>query len=253
MFLFILCIFIIGLFFGSFFNVVIDRLPREENFFVGRSHCDFCGHSLSWYDLFPLFSFLFLRGKCRYCHRFIGWKYPLIELITGVSFAFVILQNPSLSFVDSIFLVGIVSCLVIIFFTDLFSGIIPDVILFPLAFFAVVRVAILHQSILPFLVASLSAGLFFLFLYFITRRKGIGFGDVKYAFVMGALLGSPGIIIGLYVAFLTGALIASILIVVRRKSFGNTIAFGPFLVMGTIISLFWQNPLWSILLHIIGY
>src|SRR5262245_30642435 len=80
-------LFFFGLLVGSFLNVVIDRLPRGENFFIGHSHCDYCKRTLAWYDLFPLFSWIFLLGRCRYCGKFIGWKYPLIESITAFSFA----------------------------------------------------------------------------------------------------------------------------------------------------------------------
>ena len=252
MILYLVLFFIIGIFLGSFFNVLIDRIPREEGFLVGRSHCDFCGHTLSWYDLFPLFSFLSLKGTCRYCHTFIGWKYPIIELTTGLSFAFIAAQSASGSFLETILLLGITSCFVIIFYTDLFSGIIPDSILTVLLLLEGIRFFVVPSPLFPVLFSFLGAGLFFLCLYLMTRRKGIGFGDVKYAFVMGLLLGFPGIIIGLYIAFLTGALIALILIVGRKKTFGSTISFGPFLVLGTFIALFWETPLWELLKHIIG-
>lgn len=252
MILYVILLFVIGIFFGSFFNVLIDRIPREEGFMVGRSHCDFCGHTLSWYDLIPLVSFFSLKGTCRYCHRFIGWKYPVIELTTGFSFAFVALQSIPFSFLETILLLGITSCLLIIFYTDLFSGIIPDIILAVLFLLEIIRFFVVQQSLFPVLFSFLGAGLFFLFLFLVTKRKGIGFGDVKYAFVMGLLLSFPGIVIGLYIAFLTGALIALILIVGRKKTFGSTISFGPFLVLGTFIALFWETPLWELLKHIIG-
>lgn len=250
--IYVVLFFIIGVFFGSFFNVLIDRIPREEEFMVGRSHCDFCGHTLSWYDLFPLFSFILLKGKCRYCHTFIGWKYPVIEVTTGLCFAFTASQSVSASPIETILLLGIIGCILIIFYTDLFSGIIPDIILIPLFLLEITRFFVLHQAVFPVLVSFLGAGLFFLSLFFITRRKGIGLGDVKYAFAMGILLGFPGIIIGLYIAFLTGAMIALILIVERKKKFGSAIAFGPFLVLGTFIALFWGTPLWDLIKHIIG-
>lgn len=243
---------IIGLFIGSFLNVVIDRLPREETIFVGRSHCDFCHHELAWYDLVPLFSFLFLSGKCRYCKKFIGWKYPVIELTTGFMFALTSILISTGSLVYLCIMLGIVSCLLVIFFIDLFSGIIPDSMLITLGVLAFLRILLLHQAFLPIVLTILGAGIFFVSIFLATRGKGMGFGDVKYACIMGLLLPFPFIIPALYIAFLTGALIALILVMEGKKAMKSTIAFGPFLVVGTIVDIFWGMHLWTLFQKILG-
>lgn len=243
--------FLLGIIFGSFLNVIIDRLPRSETIIKGRSHCEYCHHTLAWYDLVPLFSFLFLKGRCRYCHKFIGLQYPLIELTTGS--AFLLIGNAFyFSPILLLLMLAIVSSLIVIFYTDLFSGIIPDAVLFVLGIVALLRIAITGGSFVFALLSGLGVGLFFLLIFLFTKGKGIGFGDVKYAVVMGLLIGFPNIIVSLYVAFLTGAAVALILVLVGKKRFKGQIAFGPFLVLGTLAGIFAGNILWTFFLHILG-
>jgi prepilin signal peptidase PulO-like enzyme (type II secretory pathway) len=135
----------------------------------------------------------------------------------------------------------IVSSLVVVFFTDLKYGIIPDKVIFPAALVSLLYLFINPNSlILSHLLSAGGGGLFFLFLFLITQGKGMGFGDVKFAFLMGLILGFPDIIVSLYIAFLTGAIVGCILIVWRKKKLvGTSIAFGPFLVLGTLLAMFW--------------
>jgi leader peptidase (prepilin peptidase) / N-methyltransferase len=242
-----------GLFIGSFLNVLIDRLPREENPFVGRSHCDYCNHKLAWFDLVPLVSFLMLQGKCRYCKKFIGWKYPLIETTTALLFVTTFIFLPyrllpypigSVQYLFSeLYYLFIVSSLLVIFFCDLFYGIIPDAIIIPASVGSFLYIVFTSFFSLPyFLLSGLGAFFFFFLLFAITKGKGMGFGDVKFAFLMGLILGWPNIFFSIYIAFLTGAIVASILIVWKKKKFfGTTIPFGPFLVFGTLFSLFYGS------------
>lgn len=243
----ILC-FIFGLFVGSFLNVLIDRIPRNESFLVGRSHCEFCNHTLSARDLVPIFSFVFLKGRCRYCKKFFGWKFPAIELITATSYflvSFFTSQNTMTLLYSLIF----TSAIIVIFFTDLWYGIIPDIILFPISILTLVYVYLFRQAeFLPNLLTGLICFSFFLGLYLITRRRGIGFGDVKLSFLIGLLLGFPAVVTGLYAAFLTGAIVSLILVVWGRKNFfGGSIPFGPFLILGMLIALLFSKTLISIL------
>lgn len=245
-------LFLIGIIFGSFLNVVIDRIPRRETILIGRSHCEYCSHPLSWYDLFPLFSFLFLRGKCRYCHKFIGWKYPIIEITSGLVFTLLPFFIPITQTFLFLITLAILLNLVVIFYTDLFSGIIPDIILIILFALTIIRIILFHINLPNSLLSCILAGLFFLLLFAGTKGRGMGFGDVKYAFIMGLLLGFPAIILGLYAAFLTGAAIALILVIARRKSFASAIPFGPFLVLGTVAAFLWGSYLWVIFLHLLN-
>ena len=244
-------LFFFGLFIGSFLLVVIERLPRGESVIYGRSHCDMCGHTLAWYDLLPLISYLMLGGKCRYCHKGYGFQYPFVELVTGFTFASLPIFFSSLS-IDKLVLMGIILCgLVVIFFCDLFYGIIPDIVSIIIGITSIFFVGFSSMLIQHFL-AGLGAFIFFFALYIGTRRRGMGLGDVKFAFVMGLLLGFPLIVMGLYLAFLTGAVIAIILIVSKKKHFQkDTISFGPFLVLGTYCSLIGGITLWNFLIKLL--
>lgn len=249
--------FVFGIFLGSFLNVIIDRIPNGESFIMGRSHCDYCKKKLSWYDLIPLFSFLLLKGRCRYCGKRISIYYLITEFTTGILFvlslSFFISKNPDI-FLNStvvtyfISLLTIIAFLAIIFFIDLKFGIIPDKIVYPSIFVTMVYLIASSQNIINNFIVGIVCFLFFLLLFMFTRKKGIGFGDVKYSFFMGFFLGFPKIIIGMYGAFLTGAFISLILVLAGKKKFkGGTIPFGPFLVLGTLAALFYGNQIAEIL------
>lgn len=243
--LFAFYIFILGLLIGSFLNVLIDRIPKRKLFKKRRSYCDSCKKTLEWYDLVPVFSFIFLQGKCRYCHFPLSLYYPIIELITGalfiITFVFIFGGNFQLDkILTLIYYLFIVSSFIVIFFTDLKYGIIPDKILFPAILVSLAYLFFIHNSLfVTHLLSGVGAFLLFLLLHLITKGKGMGFGDVKLVFLMGLFLGFLNTILALYLAFLTGAVVGLILILWgKRKFFGGKIPFGPFLVLGTLISLF---------------
>lgn len=248
-------LFLLGLAVGSFLLVVVDRLPRGESFFKGRSHCDHCKHTLSWKDLVPFFSFVFLNGRCRYCHKSLSIYYPLVELLTGILFVitYIAISHQSTYYLlhttyyiaTLLYFLFITCVLIVIFFTDLKSGIIPFPIVFPAIALVLLYILLTTDYMLPnHIFSALSAFLFFLILFLITRGRGMGFGDVVLAFFMGLLLGFPSIIVAFYIAFLTGTFISLILIIGKKKRFfGSTIPFGPFLIFGTYIAMFWGDKL----------
>ncbi len=256
--LLIISFFLLGLFIGSFLNVLVDRMPSEESSLKGRSHCDSCKHVLSLIDLIPIISFVMLQGKCRYCGHAMGLYYPLVELITGLLFAFsayFVLGGSTGAPVNSLHILSffllyylfLISTLIIIFFTDLKFGIIP--------FNAValgLSAVVLRQVLLPtpgimffnYILSAVGLFLFFLFIFLVTRGKGMGFGDVVYAFLMGFILGYPKVVLGFYIAVISGAVIPLVILGIKHKKIrGATIPFGPFLVAGTLISLFWGDLL----------
>lgn len=244
---FLIFIFIFGAFIGSFLGVIIYRLPRGESIVRGRSHCDHCKKSLTALDLIPLFSFFFLRRKCRHCGTKLSWFYPLVEIITGTLFVLTVLlvqENFQLQ-IDLLFHLFIISCLIIIFFIDLKHSIIPFSIIFPAIIISLLYILFVESNVLGnHFFAGLGAFLFFLLLFLITRGRGMGFGDVVYVFFMGLLLGFPQIVVGLYIAFVSGAVVSLILVGLKLKKLkGGIIPFGPFLVLGTLIALFWGQEL----------
>jgi len=265
----LLLLFIIGIFVGSFLNVVVDRLPRKETITRGRSYCEFCKNELAWYDLIPLLSFLILKGKCRYCHKKLSLYYPIIEFGTGILFAltylFIIsnfkfqISNEFLNYksiiINLTYYLFIVSSFIVIFFEDLKFGIIPDKVVFPAIILSLFYSLIVNpQSLTINLASAVGACAFFLILFLITKGKGMGFGDVKLSFLLGLILGFPKIILALYLAFLTGAFVGIILILWKKKrSIKDTIPFGPFLIIGSLLSLFLGNLILPQIISFLGF
>ncbi len=221
-------VFIFGACVGSFLNVLIDRLPKGQGVIAGRSRCDYCKNILHWYELVPLLSWVIQGGRCRRCHKRLSWQYPLVELVTGVGF---IILAPSYWLIFSVLLV--------IFMADLKEQIIPDSMVIAGVIGAIGVNGVIGENIL----AGMGASAFFLFLWLITRGRAMGLGDVKFAFLMGFLLGFPGIFVACYLAFLTGAGVGVILIVSGRKGLKSKISFGPFLIIGTVVTLVWSTQI----------
>ncbi|MBI2612165.1 prepilin peptidase [Candidatus Gottesmanbacteria bacterium] len=236
-------LFLLGICIGSFLNVVSDRLPRGLTL-GGRSRCDHCKKILGILDLVPVISYLLLSGKCRYCKRKIAWQYTAVEIVTGITFVILYIFFPlNLSF---FFRLILYSCLIAIFLADIKFRIIPDQLVILMGIAAIMLrfwdVTFGWEAIL----SGLALSFIFLILYLLTSGRGMGMGDVKFAFVMGLMLGFPVVIVGFYVAFLTGALVSIILILGGKKRFGQTIAFGPFLVLATVISDIFGDRLWEL-------
>ncbi|MFC1630117.1 prepilin peptidase [Patescibacteria group bacterium] len=250
-------VFLLGLTVGSFLNSVIHRLYTKESVFVSKdglakSYCPHCKHKLSWQDLIPLISFFFLNGKCRYCEKKISFQYPLIEFSTGILFVLVFqftafVHHATIgNFFFTLYLLFAVSALVVVFVYDLKHFIIPDRIIYP----AIVVTFVWY--ILSFLFlnvyskedlvyrafAAFVAATSFLVIVLISKGKWMGLGDPKLAFFMGFLLGFPDIFVALFLAFFIGAIIGVGLILLKRKTMKSEVPFGPFLVGGTVIALF---------------
>ena len=240
--------FLLGLAVGSFINLLIDRLPKGEDIIFKRSHCDFCRKTLRIADLVPLISFLFLKGRCRYCRRPLSLKYPLFELLTAFLFVFVYLKYPlsgSLESLVSLFYYWLaVSVLLVIFFIDLRHHIIPDGLTLILTLTTLFyQWLYLPQFFLSNILSGAGFMLLFLFLFLVTRGRGMGFGDVKLSFFIGMFAGFPKIIVVFYLAFLTGALLSLILVSMGKKKLKSTIAFGPFLVAAAFVGHFYGDSL----------
>lgn len=239
-------IFLFGLIVGSFLNYVIYRLSLENYSFYkdvfnvnNRSYCPHCKHILSWKDLFPVVSFVFLRGKCRYCHKKISWQYPLVELSTAFLFLFIYSSQFSLG--DMIFLFYVVSVLIVIFVFDLQHYIIPDKVLFPaIAISFVYRLfPFTVTGISNYVLAVLLASGFFLSIFLISRGTWMGFGDVKLAILLGLILGFPNILVALFLAFFLGAIVGIVIMTMGKKGLKSEVPFAPFLITGTWLALFW--------------
>ncbi|PIP24518.1 MAG: prepilin peptidase [Candidatus Nealsonbacteria bacterium CG23_combo_of_CG06-09_8_20_14_all_37_18] len=269
--MFSLIIFLFGLIIGSFLNCVIYRLALP-NFSLknlgglkGRSFCPLCKHELAWQDLIPVFSFIFLRGKCRYCREKISLQYPLVELAAGIIFLLVFLpwcnEFTPVNLL-SLWYFWIISCfLIVIFVYDLKHYIIPDKIIYPAIIIAGIfnlQFLISEEGSAPFftfapingssvfnysILAAILVAAFFLAIVLISRGKWMGIGDIKLAFLMGLFLGWPNILVALFSAFFIGAIIGVGLVLSGKKTLKSEVPFGPFLVTGTFIALFWGQEI----------
>ncbi len=256
-------IFIFGTAVGSFLNVLIDRLPKDESI-NGRSHCDYCRKKIAWYDMFPVLSFFILGGKSRCCKKKLSWQYPLIEIITGISFLLIFnfkfqISNQFLilNFITLISYFGLISCLIVIFVSDLKNHLISDYILLALFTFSL----LFHLTnsnqfqlfLTNFIPSALIVALPIFLIYFISKEKAMGLGDVYLVAIMGFLLGWKAGYIALYIAFVTGAIFGLIAILLKNKKLKSKVAFGPFLVIGTVTMLFWGGKILEMIMKIYSF
>ena len=242
--------FCFGTIIGSFLNCLLYRLEVNKSFVFGRSICPKCKHELAWNDLIPIFSFVFLGGRCRYCKKRISFQYPLIEIISGILLvALFWYAGPS---IELAFLAFIFFCMLAIFIYDLRHFIIPDKILFPLIFATFVYVSITNSIVLP-LLSALGAALFFLIIYLASKGKWMGFGDVKLAVFLGLFLSWPNIALGLFLSFVIGAIIGTGLMIFSNKGLKSEVPFGPFLITGSVIAFFWGQEIINWYLNLLGF
>lgn len=253
-------LFLLGLAVGSFLNVVIYRTVNEESVLKGRSKCPECGKKISWQHNIPLLSFIYLKGRCAHCGAKISWQYPVVELLTGILFVwwyvvgwgFFKLAGPLFVWVQPLFWLGVGVALLLVAVFDFKYGIIPDSLNGGLLFWVLLyRIGLVltdKMMVRDFWLAVIS-GLtltgFFYLLYWITKRKGFGLGDVKLAPSLGLMLGWPRIVVGIMAAFFTGAAVSLILLIGGKKKWKETIVFSPFLTLGSLIGLWWGDSIWS--------
>ncbi len=232
-----------GLVFGSFSNVLIDRIESGESALLGRSHCDFCKKTLRWYELVPVLSYLLQRGTCRRCHRSLSIQYPIVELMSACGYVVLYSVIPfGLPYVCAAIIFS--SCLVMAI-ADYKYQIIPDemVVLGSICSLVYVAVQAPYMQVLHHGIAAVGSMAFFYLLWFFTKGKGMGFGDVKLSGMMGLLLGFPSAIFAFYFAFLTGAALGVILILAKNKTLKSKIAFGPFLLLGLLFAIMFEKQL----------
>ena len=238
-FILYIIVFLYGTVIGSFVNVLIYRLPKGENIATEHSHCMTCGHKLRWYDLVPLFSWLALKGKCRYCKAKISVQYPVIEAVNGFGYVLVFAVNGfNLS---SILYALAFSMLVAITVIDWRTYEIPFGLNVAIAVIGAVHLAVDYRNWLYYLIGMVSVSGFLLLLYAITRGRGIGGGDIKLMAAAGLLLGWKHIIFALVIGCILGSVIHLIRMKVSGK--GRVLAFGPYLSAGILIAMLWGDEL----------
>jgi leader peptidase (prepilin peptidase)/N-methyltransferase len=237
----------IGAVIGSFLNVLIYRLPKNENFVTGRSHCPQCGTLIRWYDNVPIVSFLILRGKCRKCSAGISLRYPLVELLTA---AFFLLAFRLYGFSPQTAIVSVFFCLLLVVTAiDFQFYIIPDKITIP-GMILGLAASFVSPTVKPLdALIGLIAGGASLYLLavvgdFLFKKESLGGGDIKLAAMLGAFLGWKSIIIIFFGAAVLGLVYSLIYMLFSRKMRQDRmIPFGPFLSLAALIALFFGNYL----------
>jgi leader peptidase (prepilin peptidase)/N-methyltransferase len=249
---------LLGLAIGSFLNVCIDRLPAGRSLAYPPSHCDACQHRLSPGDLIPVFSYLRLRGRCRYCRAPIPRRVLLVEVLSG---AYFFLAFWRLGLGAEFAVTAFWGCVfLIIMFIDWEHKLILNKVTYPMAVAAVVILAInslwpgaglLSQlrlypepSILSGVIGGVAGFIFFFVVFFISPR-GMGAGDVKMAGLIGLVVGFPLVIVALLIGIFIGGLVAFILLLSGLKTRKDVMPYGTFLAIGPLVTLLWGNDIFS--------
>ena len=244
----VILIFILGLIVGSFSNVCIYRIPRNESMIYPASHCPKCRSSIKPIDNIPLLSYILLKGKCRNCGSKISIQYPVVEFLTGIIYIFIFLIY-GLTLQSLIYII-LSSALIIIAFIDLNEQIVPDIISLPgivigliLSFF--VPYISFINSVLGVVVGGGIILVIGLVGSVIFKKEAMGGGDVKLAAMIGAFLGWKYTIISLFLGFFLGALVGIFLILSKIKSKEDMVPFGPFIALGSFITFLWGEKILS--------
>ena len=234
-------LFIIGTIFGSFYNVVGYRLPKGESIIYPSSHCTNCNHKLTFFELIPVLSYVFQKGKCKHCHKKISLFYPIFEFLTGILFVLSYLSyglKPEL-----IIVLTFISMIIIIVVSDYHYLVIPDEVLITFAIILFVEILCIN-GLEKALYSLLNGLLSFVTMYlikkigdFLFKKESMGGGDIKLLFIFGMVLTYPIAILSIFVGSLIGLPIA-LLILFKKED--HIIPFGPFLASGATLLLLLQ-------------
>jgi leader peptidase (prepilin peptidase)/N-methyltransferase len=233
---------------GSFLNVCIHRVPEGRSIVSPSSACPGCGNPIRPRDNVPILSYLFLKGKCRYCGRKISPRYLAVELITALVALLIFLRyGLSLPFL-SVF--AFASALIVITFIDLEHGIIPDVITLPgIPVFLLLAVLVMGVPLLDSIIGAVAGGgiLYLIALGYelLTKREGMGGGDIKLLAMLGAFFGWQSLYFILFVSSVLGGLVGIAIMIFRGKDLKYAVPFGPFLSFAAVAYIFFGSDFWS--------
>ncbi len=246
--IFWLFIFILGSVVGSFLSVCIYRIPQRLSIVAPRSACPQCQATIAWYDNVPVWSFLWLRGRCRSCGARIPVRYPLIEVANGLGYLLIVWRF-ELTWTSVVY-AGLVSVFLVVTWIDWDHQIIPDVITLP----GIVAGVLCAGLVLPtgwvnsFLGILVGGGVLLVMAWaspFLFGKEGMGGGDIKFLAMVGAFLGWKAALLALMVASVFGAVIGVALLMAKVMEKGQYIPFGPYLAFGAFVALLWGPELWN--------
>lgn len=239
---------LLGLCVGSFLNVLIYRIPLEQEFVKTPSHCMSCGHPLKWYELIPVFSWVAQGGKCRSCGVRLSAQYPIVEALNGSMWLLTAVLFKG-DWLTVALYCGLFSMLLVLSVIDWRTYIIPNGINLTIFVLGLVRLATDFANWPTYIIGMASVSLVFLLLHILTGGNGLGMGDVKLVAAAGLLLGWPKMILAVLVGSVSGAVIHSIRI---KGGAGHKLAFGPYLAAGIWFSALVGQPLISAYLSLFG-
>ena len=248
-------IFIFGLCIGSFLNVCIYRLPASKSIVHPRSMCSNCGTLIAAYDNVPVLSYIWLKGRCRHCRIKISMRYPIVELLGGL-FALGTYLKFGLT-IEALVYYLFCAALLVVTFIDLDHRIIPNVITLPgipigfAAGFALPTITY-KESLLGILIGGGSLFLVAWIYSLITKKEGMGGGDIKLLAMMGAIVGWQGVFFTIFLASLVGTLAGLAVMLQSRKGMKLAVPFGPFLSIGSITYIFFGTPLIAWYFNLLG-
>jgi len=242
----ILLFVLLGLAIGSFLNVCIDRLPQNKSIAFPPSHCEACQHKLAVKDLIPVFSYLRLRGRCRYCQASVPRRLFWVELATTLIFA-LLYWHYGLSV--GLGVMAFYACLfIIIFVIDLEHGLILNKVVYPGMVVALLLALLPQPWLTQWIVTGIAnaalggaIGFAILFLIAILSRGGMGWGDVKLAALIGLATGFPLVFFSIIMGAILGGIVAVALVIAKKRKRRQTIPFGPFLALAAMITLLWGS------------
>ncbi|MBV4415316.1 prepilin peptidase [Clostridium tyrobutyricum] len=231
-------VFVFGIVIGSFLNVCIYRIPKQQSIAYPPSHCTSCSSKLKWYDLVPILSYIILKGKCRYCKHNISIRYPILELITGLLYFFIyvkfgigIVFMKYAVFISIMIVIGMIDFdTTDVYFKTIIVGIAASIIFLLIHYYS-------GEFIMDYIYGGIFGAGILSFIIVITKG-GMGWGDMEICLVCGLFLGLKLTLVMLFLSFIIGAVIGIILILSGVKSRKDYIPFGPFVVMASVITVF---------------
>lgn len=236
-------IIILGLVIGSFLNVCIYRIPLEESIIFPPSHCGICKNKLTPMDLIPVISYIFLKGRCRFCKEKISIRYPLIEslnailyLIIYLKFGITIITLKYCVLASLLIVIGMIDYdTQFVYLSTIIFGMIMSIL------FIIIQYIMYKNGVFDLILGGIIGALIIGVIVYIT--KGMGEGDIEIAAVCGLFLGVKGIIVGLFLGIVIGGIVGIIILALKLKKAKDKMAFGPFIAIGCLISMIWGSRL----------
>lgn len=242
---------VLGAIWGSFANVCIYRIPKNLGISTGRSFCTKCKKKIQWFDNIPIFSYVILGSKCRFCKKQIDPQYLVVEIILACTFALIYFFY-GIS-ITTLLLTILSLFFIIIFFIDLKHFIIPDILSFPLMALGLLKSFIpnLDEFIFPTYLDSILGGVFgyviiyaiILFYRTVKKKEGMGLGDAKLMAVIGFWFGLLSIPFVMFASSLLALLIVLPSLLSKKRQLQSKIPFGPYLIIGSVIFIFFKEPI----------